>query len=97
MEAHIFGSFIEKFLSTSGTHAQFIRLSDWQKAGNAGINFIHNHPPGTRLEGSKNPPPPGQSLCTKTSPRDKKGNQKPHPRDIKLENSTNVSINSDTI
>ena len=22
----------------------------------AGINFIHNHPPGTRLEGSKNPP-----------------------------------------
>ena len=22
-----------------------------------GINFIHNHPPGTQLEGSKNPSP----------------------------------------
>ena len=29
--------------------------------------------------------------------RDTTGSQKPHPRDIKLENFTNVSINSDTI
>ena len=30
-------------------------------------HFIHNHPPGTRFEGSKNSPP-GQSWCTKTLP-----------------------------
>ena len=42
--------------------------------------------PGTRLEGSKNPPP-----------RDNHSVQKPSPRDKKLENFTNVSINSDTI
>ena len=64
-----------------------------------GINFIHNHPPSplpppkTRLEGSKNPSP-GQSLCTKPSPRDRKGSQKPQPRDMKLENFTNIDTES---
>ena len=34
---------------------------------NAGINFVQNHHPGTRLEGGKTLPP-GQSLCTETLP-----------------------------
>ena len=51
----------------------------------AGINFIHNPPRNTTWR-EQNP-----------SPRDNTGSQKPHPRDIKLENFTNVSINSDTI
>ena len=46
---------------------------------------------GTRLEGDKNPPP-RQSLCTKTPPQDKTGNQKPHPRDIKSENSDAIFV-----
>ena len=65
----------------------------------AAINFIKNQPP---------PPPPrqapetrleeGENHCVrKPFPRDKTGSQMPHPRDIKLENFTNVSINSDTI
>ena len=46
---------------------------------------------------SKNPPPPRDNHCVqKPSPRGKTGSQKPHPPDIKLENFTNVSINSDT-
>ena len=53
--------------------------------------------PGTRLEGSKNPPPRDNHCVQKPSPRDKTGSQKPHPWDIKLENFTNVSINSHTI
>ena len=44
---------------------------------------------------------PGQSWCTKTLPQHKTGRQKPHRRDKKLENFTNVSMNclplSDTI
>ena len=36
------------------------------------------------------------ALCTKTLPRDKTGSQKIYPQGIKLENFTNVSINSDT-
>ena len=67
----------------------------------AGISFIQNHPPRDK--------PPGHDLkgaitlpldshCVqKPSPRDRTGSQKPHPRDIKLENFTNISINSDTI
>ena len=42
----------------------------------------------TWREQKPSPPPPGQSLCTKTSPQDKTGSQKPHPQDIKLENFT---------
>ena len=42
-------------------------------------------PPGHDWKGAKTLPP-GQSLYTKTLPRDKTGSQKPHPRDIKLEN-----------
>ena len=42
--------------------------------------------------------PPGDNHCVqKPSLRDKTGIQKPHPRNIKLENFTNVSMNSDTI
>ena len=41
---------------------------------------------------------PWDSHCVeKTSPRDKTGSQQPHQQDIKSENFTNVSINSDTI
>ena len=56
----------------------------------AGINFIHNHPPW------KNPRDTTWRE-QKSSPRDNTESQKPHLRDIKLENFTNVSINSDTI
>ena len=50
---------------------------------NAVINFIQNHPPwdkppGHDWKGAKTLPP-GQSLYTKTLPRDKTGSQKPHP------------------
>ena len=34
----------------------------------AGINFIHNHPPGTRLQESKNPPPLGTIIVYKNAP-----------------------------
>ena len=34
---------------------------------NAGINFIQNHPPGTRLEGRKNRPP-GTIIVYKNHP-----------------------------
>ena len=51
--------------------------------------------PGTRLEGGQ---PPRDNHCVqKRSSWDKTGSQKPHLRDINLENFTNVSINSDTI
>ena len=52
--------------------------------------------PGHDLKEAK--PSPRDNHCVqKSSPRDKTGSQKPHPWDIKLENFTNVSINSDTI
>ena len=40
---------------------------------------------------------PGQSLCTKTLLLRQNRESKPHPRDTKLENFTNISLNSDTI
>ena len=49
--------------------------------------------PGTQLEGSKTLPPPPlrDNHCgQKPSLRDRTGSQKPHPRDIKLENFTNI-------
>ena len=49
----------------------------------AGINFTQNYPPGTRLEGSKVPPPRDNHCVQKPFPRDKTGSQKPHPWDIK--------------
>ena len=52
--------------------------------------------PWTRLEGIKTLPRDNHCV-QKPFPWDKTGNQKPHPRDIKLENFTNVSINSDTV
>ena len=67
----------------------------------AGINFIHNHPPrdkppGHDLKGAKTLP--RNNHCVQNpSPRERAGSQKPHPRDIKLENFTNMSINSDII
>ena len=67
----------------------------------AGLNFIQNLPlwdksPGHDLKEAK--PSPRDNHCVqKSSPWDKTGSQKPHPWDIKLENFTNVSINSDTI
>ena len=67
----------------------------------AAINFIQNHPPQNKTlehysKGAKTFPPDNHCV-QKPSRRDKTGSQKPHPRNIKLENSTNVSINSDTI
>ena len=53
-------------------------------------------PPGHDLKGTKTIPP-RQSLCTKTLPRDRTGSQKPNLQDIKLQNFTNISINSDNI
>ena len=55
--------------------------------------------PGTRLEGGKNPPPRTIIMYKNPSLGTNTGSQKPHPRDIKLENFTNVSTNSqsDTI
>ena len=50
------------------------------------INFIQNHPL-----------PLGQSLFTRTLPSGQNRESKPHPRDMKLENFTNVSIDSNTI
>ena len=66
-------------------------------ASYAGTNFIHNHPPpGHDLKGAETLLPE-QSLRTKTLPSDRKGSQKPYPRDIKLENFTHISMNSGTI
>ena len=53
--------------------------------------------PGTRLEGSKKHSPRDNHCIPKPSPQDKTGSQNPHPWDIKSENFTDVSINSDTI
>ena len=58
-------------------------------------NFIQNHP-ALRPEGGK-PSPRDNHYVQKPFPWDKTGSQKSHPRDIKLQNFTNVSINSDTI
>ena len=52
---------------------------------------------GIQLEGGKNPPPGKIIVYKNSSPQDKTGGQKPHPRDIKLENLTNISIKSHTI
>ena len=52
---------------------------------NAGINFIQNHPPppgqtpGTRLEGSKNPPPGTIIVYKNPSPGTKQGVKSPTP------------------
>ena len=51
----------------------------------ASINFIQNHSPS------------GQSLRAKTLPSGQNKESKAPPRYIKLENFTNVSVNSDTI
>ena len=53
--------------------------------------------PGHDLKEAKPSPPRDNHCVQKRSPRDKTGSQKPHPWDIKLENFSNVSINSDTI
>ena len=50
----------------------------------AGINFIQNHPPpgqtpGTRLEGSKNPPPGTIIVYKNPSPGTKQGVKSPTP------------------
>ena len=66
----------------------------------AAINFIQNNPPRDKppvhvdLKGAN---PPGQSSCTKTLPSEQNRESKAPPRDIKLENLTNISLNSDTI
>ena len=52
--------------------------------------------PGHDTKG-QNPSPRDNHFAQKPSPQDKTGSQKPDPRDIKSENFTNVSINSDTI
>ena len=69
-----------------------------QVTGNAGISFIHNHPPPRDTTCREQKPSPWDNHCVqKPSSWDKTGSQKPYPWDIKLENFTNVSINSDTI
>ena len=62
----------------------------------APITFIINPPPQDN-DSKGETLPSGQSLCTKTSPQDKTGSQKPHPQDIKLGNITGVFINSLTL
>ena len=69
------------------------------------ISSITTPPPpgGHDLKGAK--PFPRENHCVqKPSPWDRKGSQKPRdtkgsqkPRDTKLENFTNISMNSDTI
>ena len=56
----------------------------WELITNAGINFIQNHPPpgqtpGTRLEGSKNPPPGTIIVYKNPSPGTKQGVKSPTP------------------
>ena len=53
-------------------------------------------PPGYNLKGAKTHPRDNHCV-QKPSPLDRTGSQKPHPRDIKLENFTSMSINSGTI
>ena len=66
---------------------------------NAGINFIINHPsPGeAKRNDSKGAKTltTGQSLCR--PPQDKTGSQKPHLRNLKLENFTDVFLNINAI
>ena len=60
------------------------------------ITIPRDKPPGYDLNGAKTFP--RDNYCVqRPSPRDRKGSQKPHPWDIKLENFTNISMNSDTI
>ena len=58
-------------------------------------------PPGQtlrkRLEGSKTPPPETITVYKNPPLGTEQGVKNPHPRDLKLENFTNISINSDTI
>ena len=53
-------------------------------------------PQGHDLKRAKTLPPRDNHCVQKLSPRDRTGSEKPHPWDIKLENFTNISINSDT-
>ena len=54
-------------------------------------------PPRHDLKGAKTPPPRDNHCVQKPSPQDRTGSQKLNPRNIKLENFTNISMNSDTI
>ena len=63
----------------------------------AGINFMQNHPNPRDMTRREQKPSPATIIVYKTPPRDKTGSQKPHPRDIKLEIFTNISMNCDTI
>ena len=47
-------------------------------------------PPGHDSKGAKTLPPPDNHCVQKPFPRDKTGSQKPHPRDIKLENPDSI-------
>ena len=60
------------------------------------ITIPWDKPLGHDLKGTKTLPRDNHCV-QKPSPWDRTGSQKPHPRDIKLENFTNISINSDII
>ena len=65
---------------------------------NAGINFIHNHPPRTRLEGSKNNPSGIRTIILyKNPPVGAIQGVKSPTLGHKVRKFHNVSINSDTI
>ena len=63
----------------------------------AAINLIQNHSPRDTTRRGQKPSPRDNHCVQNPFPRDKTGGQKPHLRDIKLENFTNTSINLDTI
>ena len=84
--------------------AMFSLCRNLSKSHYADINFIQNHPsplprtnPMDTTWREQKPSPRDNHCVPKSSSWDRTGSQKPHPRDIKLENFTNISINSDTI
>ena len=82
------------FTSIYNCSTRYVCLASWALCS---YQFHPKPSPRDTTRRSKNPPPQDNHCVQKPFPRHRTGSQKPHPRDIKVENFTNVSINSDTI
>ena len=84
------------FCYTLKIHEFWVKIMGVMQVSISSITIPPGQTPGHDLKGAK--PLPRDNHCVqKPSPRARTGTQKPHSRDIKLENFSNISMNSDTI